>query len=267
MPDSSNGTAYDLVGDRDAAVVVLIHGLGLNRQMWQQFSSKLSRNYRVVAYDLLGHGESRLPRQKPSLKLFADQLRDLLCELDLKASAAIGFSLGGMINRRLAMDYPDLADSLVILNSPHERSPQQQRIIEERVRDTSQGGPEATIEGSLARWLTPNFRISEAATTAKLRSWILDNDPHWYAQCREVLATGVTELIRPNPEIKHPALVMTCENDTGSTPAMSHAIAEEIEGSSVIIVPGLQHLGLMESCEQFLDPIEAFLMRICNRMT
>jgi pimeloyl-ACP methyl ester carboxylesterase len=76
-----------------------------------------------------------------------------------------------------------------------------------------------------------------------------------------VLAAGVTELIRPVPPITHPTLVMTCENDTGSTPAMSHAIASEIAGAETIIVPGLQHLGLLERPELFTGPTKDFLAR------
>ncbi len=262
MPESSNGTSYDLVGSPGNPVVVLIHGLGVNRKMWQEFSTALSQNYRVLSYDLYGHGESQFPSNRPSLKLFSDQLAGLLGELELKASSLIGFSLGGMINRKFVMDYPDLVQSLVILNSPHERSPEQQRIMEERVQDTSQGGPEATIETSLARWFTPEFRLVQVTTVEKVRSWILNNDPLWYTQCREVLAFGVLELIRPQPPIVLPTLVMTCENDSGSTPEMSHGIAREIKGASVIVVPKLQHLGLMESCELFLDPIKSFLSQI-----
>ena len=72
-----------------------------------------------------------------------------------------------------------------------------------------------------------------------------------YAAHRRVLAEGVRELIRPDPPLTHPALVMTCENDSGSTPAMSRRSPAEIDGADVVIVPGLQHLGLIERPELF----------------
>jgi hypothetical protein len=55
---------------------------------------------------------------------------------------------------------------------------------------------------------------------------------------------------------------MTCENDTGSTPNMAHAIADEIKGAETIIVPQLQHLGLMEQPSLFTDPTIEFLNRV-----
>jgi pimeloyl-ACP methyl ester carboxylesterase len=74
-----------------------------------------------------------------------------------------------------------------------------------------------------------------------------------------VLAAGVTELIRPAIPVNKPTLVMTCEHDSGSTPAMSHAIASEIPGAQTIIVPTLQHLGLIEQPSLFTGPIRSFL--------
>ena len=76
------------------------------------------------------------------------------------------------------------------------------------------------------------------------------------------LAQGVPELIRPEPPIRAPALVMTAENDSGSTPAMSHAITAELPcAEPTRIVPALQHLGLMEDPAAFAAPTLTFLQR------
>jgi pimeloyl-ACP methyl ester carboxylesterase len=77
-----------------------------------------------------------------------------------------------------------------------------------------------------------------------------------------VLANGVVELIAPAPPVAAPTLVITCENDSGSTPKMSHDIAAEIAGAQTIIVPQLQHLGLMEDAQAFTTPIVKFLREV-----
>lgn len=264
MPLSANGTAYDLTGQSNDPVIVLIHGLGVNRQMWRDYVPVLAERYRVLTYDLLSHGESSAAPIKPSLKLFADQLDNLLDELQINQCVVIGFSLGGMINRRFAMDYPHRLSALVILNSPHERDPEEQRIIEKRVADTAEGGPRGTLEASLARWFTPEFRSARPNVITEVGDWILSNDPVTYTQCREVLAKGVLDLIRPQPPITSPTLVMTCENDSGSTPSMSYAIASEIASAQTVIIPHLQHLGPMENPRAFIDSIERFLNGLCN---
>ena len=79
-----------------------------------------------------------------------------------------------------------------------------------------------------------------------------------------MLAFGVVELIRPEPPTRHPALVMPCENDSGSSPAMSRAIASEIEGAEVIIVPVLQHMGLSEKPSIFINALTGFMEQLTN---
>ncbi len=265
LPESTqidaHGTAYQRLGEADAKDVVLIHGIGLDRYIWKCFLSPLTSCYRVLSYDLSGHGRSRAPQTEPTLSVYSKQLKALLDELEIKRCAIIGFSLGGMINRRFTLDFPECVQALVILNSPHQRTPGQQRLIEQRASDTAQGGPGATIEATMERWFTQAYRHANPGAVQQVRECVLGNDPVSYAQCRQVLATGVLELISPAPAIEAPALVMTCEHDSGSTPAMAHAIANEIAGSEVRIVPKLRHLGLLEDPQAFVEPIMGFLRR------
>lgn len=265
MAISDAGTAYDLIGREGAPVVVLIHGLGLTRgSTWGEIAPLLAADFRVLSYDLLGHGETRAPQMPVDLTALSDQLVMLLNELRIETAALVGFSLGGMINRRCAMDHPERVSALVILNSPHDRGEDQQRLVEERACATAAGGPEAGIDVTLARWFTEAFRTTRAERVAAVRDVVLANDPAIYAAHRQVLATGVTELIAPSPAILKPMLVMTCAHDTGSTPAMSHAIAAETSGAETIIVPELQHLGLIEQPDLFARPVHGFLDRVLN---
>jgi pimeloyl-ACP methyl ester carboxylesterase len=99
---STNGTVYEISGPVDAPVLVFVHGLGLNRQVWEGYISRFAQRYRVLNYDLFGHGESPAPPGMPSLTMFSEQLLALLDELSIDRCSIIGFSLGGMINRRFA---------------------------------------------------------------------------------------------------------------------------------------------------------------------
>ena len=256
---SSNGTVYEISGPIDAPVLVFIHGLGLNRQVWENYVSRFAQRYRVLNYDLFGHGESPPPPGMPSLTMFSEQLLALLDELAIDRCSIIGFSLGGMINRRFAMDHGRRLQSLVILNSPHEREPEAQQLVEQRALDSAAGGPGATLDATIERWFTPDFIAANPDYIARVRDWVLANDPDSYASCRKVLAFGVIELIRPQPPIQHPTLIITCEKDSGSTPAMSQAIAGEIAGGQVVVVPQLQHMGLVENPSFFINAIAEFL--------
>ncbi|MEM0943528.1 MAG: alpha/beta fold hydrolase, partial [Pseudomonadota bacterium] len=235
MLRAPDGTVYEVAGSEEAPAVLLIHGLGLTRATWDGIIPYL-QGFRVISYDLVGHGESAPPAEAPSLALFARQVVGLLDHLEISRAALVGFSLGGMINRRVAIDAPGRVSALAILNSPHDRGVAAQAAVEARARD-SVGGAAATIEATLARWFTPSFHTEHADIVSEIREGVLANPPETYGQCRWVLAHGVRELIRPTPPISHPTLVMTAEHDTGSTPAMARAIAAEIDGAETVIIP------------------------------
>lgn len=254
-----DGTAYALSGPEGRPVVALIHGLGLCVGVFDGMLAALEAEYRVLSYDLYGHGQSAPPPSEASLTVYSDQLAGLLDHLGIASAHVVGFSIGGMINRRFALDHGDKLASLVILNSPHDRGNAAQAAVEARAKSVRDQGAFSTFDAALKRWFTPECLESGHAAPALVREWRGLVDGESYAQAAWVLAHGVRELIAPQPPVAARSLVMTCENDSGSTPAMSVAIGAEIAGAEVQIVPDLQHLGLMERPDLFAGPILKFL--------
>lgn len=254
-----DGTSYDLTGPAQAPVLALVHGLGLCRHVWDEILADFA-GYRVLNYDLYGHGQSAPPPRTASLGVYSDQLAGLLDHLGIARATVIGFSIGGMINRRFALDHAARLDALVILNSPHDRGAEAQEMVEARAAKVREQGAMATMDDALKRWFTPDH-LETGNGPARVRDWRGEVDPESYAQAAWVLAHGVRELIAPDPAITAPTLVMTCENDTGSTPQMTHDIAAEITGAEAWVVPRLQHLGLMEDPRAFSGPITDYLER------
>ncbi|MEM6375032.1 MAG: alpha/beta fold hydrolase [Pseudomonadota bacterium] len=259
MPRTKTGTFWQRDGRRDGPGVVLIHGLGLNLHLWAQMRRALDDRYDVISYDLFGHGQSAPAPARPSLAVFSDQLAGLLDEFAMARAAIIGFSLGGMITRRFAQDYPDRASALVILNSAHRRSDAAQRAIEARVDQARRDGPAATVEAALERWFTDRFRAGNPAMMAQVRNWILANDPEIYPQNYEVLAKGVAEITEPGRSLDHPALVMTAQEDWGNSPEMTRAIAAAMPRAKALILPQLRHMALAEDPEAVNAPVRQFL--------
>lgn len=254
-PDSSGP---DSLGADKAPCIALIHGLGLCRKIWDPMIADFSKEYRVLNYDLYGHGRSTPPPATASLTVYADQLASLMEHTGIDKAAVVGFSIGGMINRRFAMNYASRVSSLVILNSPHDRGEAAQQQVEDRAGKVRDQGAMATLDDALKRWFTADY-LSDGTGVDPVRQWRSEVDAESYAQAAWVLAHGVRELIRPYPAIQCPTLVMTCENDSGSTPKMSTDIAAEIDGAQLSIVPRLQHLGLMQNPALFSKSILDFL--------
>jgi len=250
-------TAWELHGSGPA--VVLIHGFGLNRAMWRWQLPALTPHFSVLTYDLLGHGESARPTGTPDLSMFSHQLQGLMERCGVERAALVGFSLGGMIARRFALDHPDRVAALAILNSPHDRSPAEREAVRQRVRQTEEQGPSANVEPALERWFTPAFRAGAPATIALVREWITRNDPAVYPQIHRVLAEGDAEIAQGLERIACPTLVMTGEDDPGNTPAMARAMAGLIPGARLAVLPGLRHMALVEAPAAVNGPLAAFL--------
>ncbi len=255
-PDSGE-TAWERHGS--GPPVVLIHGFGLNRAMWQWTLPALTPHFSVLTYDLLGHGESASPHGTPGLAMFSRQLLGLMDRCGIERAAIVGFSLGGMIARRVALDHGDRVSALAILNSPHDRSPAEREAVRARVHQTEAQGPSANVEPALERWFTPAFRAEAPETITLVRAWITGNDPAVYPQIYRVLTEGDAELVQGLEQIACPTLVMTGEDDPGNTPAMARAMAGSIPGARLAILPSLRHMALAEAPQAVNTPLCAFL--------
>jgi pimeloyl-ACP methyl ester carboxylesterase len=110
----------DRVAYRDEGageVLLLIHGMGGSSRSWRAIVPKLSKKYRVIAPDLLGHGQSDKPRGDYSLGAFAVWLRDLLDALDIPKVTVIGHSLGGGVAMQFAHQHREYCRRLVLVSS------------------------------------------------------------------------------------------------------------------------------------------------------
>ena len=107
--------AYRMAGE--GPTLLLVHGLAGSSRTWRSVMPSLAKECRVIAPDLLGHGESATPATDYSLGGFAAMLRDLLAALEIDRVTVVGQSLGGGIAMQLAYQHPELAERLVLVNS------------------------------------------------------------------------------------------------------------------------------------------------------
>ncbi|MGO4445287.1 alpha/beta fold hydrolase [Mycobacterium sp. 2YAF39] len=110
----------DRVAYRDEGrgeVVLLIHGIGGSSSTWSAVIPLLAKKYRVIAPDLLGHGQSDKPRGDYSVGALAVVLRDLLDELGITRVTVVGHSLGGGIAMQFAHQHRQYCDRIVLVSS------------------------------------------------------------------------------------------------------------------------------------------------------
>jgi 3-oxoadipate enol-lactonase len=107
---------YKITGEGEP--LLFIHGLGSSMRSWQMQVPVFSSHYKVITFDLRGHGRSDKPLERYSISMFAADTAELMKSLGITSAHVVGFSLGGMVGFQLCLDAPDMVKSLVVVNSP-----------------------------------------------------------------------------------------------------------------------------------------------------
>lgn len=253
------GTSYLTTGQGHP--VVLIHGVGLNKEMWGGQIVGLAPHFQVIAYDMLGHGASPRPRSDTVLADYARQLKELLDHLQLPRATIIGFSMGGLVARAFALLYPESLEGLVILNSVFNRSAEQRAGVIERTQQAAEHGPDANAEAALTRWFSREYRAANPAQIAAIQKVLAGNDPQGYLTTYALFATQDMYRAEDLGSIRVPSLIATGELDPGSTPEMARELAERIPGAQLVILKEQRHMMPVESPRLVNRMLLDFLLR------
>jgi pimeloyl-ACP methyl ester carboxylesterase len=97
--------------------VVLIHGMVNSSRHWEAVAMRLAGSHRVIAPDLIGHGDSATPRGDYSLGAHAASIRDLLATLGVERATIVGHSLGGGVAMQFFYQFPQRTERLVLVSS------------------------------------------------------------------------------------------------------------------------------------------------------
>ena len=234
--------------------IVFIHGVGLTHEIWQP-QLEYFKNYTTLSYDILGHGETPLNITNISFDDFSEQLLSLINELKFDKIHLIGFSIGSLIARNFAIKHGNLLQSLTLLGSIYKRSAEQQKIVDDRF--------------SLAK---KNFKLSRQALTRWFTDEYLEENPNTYEKISSILEKNNMEnflkiyelfVLHKNNEnfkdIKVNTLVMTGENDIGSTVDMSKKLSEVINNSQLKVIKGGKHLCGIECSDDVNLTIKNFI--------
>ena len=259
----ATSTVYDVLGNGPA--VVMVHGLGLNRRMWQWQREALQSEFSVIQYDLLGHGESPKPPGPYLMHHMILQIDELLDELGIAECAIVGFSLGGLIAQAYALAQPQKVSALAILHSAHARTEAQRDGIMERVRQAETDGPAATVDDALRRWFTESYAKANPERLALVRKWVTANDPTVYPALYRLLAEADIGLEETIADIRCPTLVVTGEEDYGNSPEMAERMAAIMPNARAEVLPGLRHLALAEDPQAMNALLLPFLIEHLRR--
>ena len=254
-----HGTAFEIAGS--GPPVVLLHGVGLNQSIWAGQVTALKSEYQVITYDLLGHGHSALASASASLDDWVDQLDSVVSDLELQEFALVGFSFGGLIAQSYAAKHPNRIVKLVLMSTVYDRSEEQKASVLSRLEIVKREGPHATIPTALSRWFSPQFAESHPDVMDRYVGMLGENDATSFLSAYTCFATVDRDLVGVLAKFNRPALIMTGELDTGSTPDMARNLAGMIPGAGCSIIAGGRHMMPVEMPDEVNSVLRRFLKK------
>tara|TARA_B100001013_G_scaffold160129_1_gene95647 strand:+ start:3 stop:776 length:774 start_codon:yes stop_codon:yes gene_type:complete len=239
--DSKN--TFYLLNQKKDAPIVLVHGVGLNHTIWEPQIDAFDNS--VLAYDILGHGKTPLNNDNISFDNFSNQLINLIDELKMKKIHLIGFSIGSLIARNFASKFNDRLESLTLLCSIFNRTEKQQQIVKDRFELVKKS--KSLSKQALKRWFTDDYLEKNPNTYNKISSILEQNNMENFLKVYELFINHKDNEKFEN--IKTKTLVMTGEEDIGSTPEMSENLSKVINNSKVKIISKGKHLCSIECAD------------------
>jgi flavin reductase (DIM6/NTAB) family NADH-FMN oxidoreductase RutF/pimeloyl-ACP methyl ester carboxylesterase len=222
--------------------VVLVHGVGVRKSFWAPQMDALGERFDVIAYDMLGHGESSLPLPDARLNDYARQLLALVDRLGILRCHLVGHSMGASVALEFALSHPDRVRSLVAMNAVYCRTPEQRAAVEARAVALDEQRKPQDWDSTIARWFGQPPPERWIAAAAAVRALLSDVDPAGYARTYRVFAAADTAHRDRLPTLVVPALFLTGEHDPNSTAVMSEAMARLVPKGRAQVIPGERHM-------------------------
>ena len=245
--------------------VVLIHGLSETRHVWSRQVAFLQSCMNVLTYDVRGFGSSPTGTADGTVRQLADDLAQLLSAFAAGPAWLVGFSMGGVISQRFALDFPELTKGLVLVASSCAVGRGGQEFFRQRIEAVEAGGLEslAKTNDSDARgcfWTENEELIGEYN---RLRTGAVGDPLGYLNACHAMLGIAAEPLTGQIAAIRHPTLVISGEHDPYCPPKASAMISEAISGAELVVIDNVGH------CLQFeaSDTLNQYILDFASTQT
>lgn len=257
-----NGVRLSFIDEGQGQTILFVHGFPLSRAIWQPQIEAFVQNYRVIAPDLRGHGESSAPAGVYAMETFAEDLQALVEERKCGPVVLVGHSMGGYISFAFYRKFPQSVRALVLFCTRAIADSAEGKIARENLAQRAEPEGAAVV----AEQMLPKIFASATATAR----------PALVESIRTVmLATSINGLTgslrgmaaRPSaldllPHITVPTLVIAGESDLIVPASESAAMAKAIPHAQLAIIPRAGHLASLENPDAVLANLREFTAKI-----
>lgn len=256
---NNHTVSYIDEGSAYAPTIIFIHGFPFNKSMWSKQVNLLKDKYRVIAYDVRGHGNSDTGIEDFSIELFVNDLIGLMDVLKIDKTILCGLSMGGYIALNAIENHTQrfsrliLCDTNCLADSPESKEKRMKAI--ENIR---KDGVEKYSDDSLKNLFAPNSIKTLPMEVAAIREMIVNTSIQ--SLCNTLIAISKRkETCTSLNDIKIPTLILVGKEDVLTPPDVASAIHEKIEGSDIHIIDHAGHLSNIENSKEFNDRLIEFL--------
>jgi 3-oxoadipate enol-lactonase len=238
-------------GPDDAPALVLINSLGSTLAMWEPQIEDLAGRFRVVRFDLRGHGRSPVPPGPYALDDLGADVIALLDRLSIPRAHVAGVSLGGMTTMWLATNAPERVDRIVLCCTSAKLGPPS--MWRDRAALVREQGTAAVADAVVARWVSPLWAAAHPEEYRRLREMIASTPAEGYAGC--CAAIEVMDQEASIAAITAPTLVIAGADDPSTPPDHGARIAGRIPGARMAVIPQAMHLANIEQAARVTERI------------
>ncbi len=248
--------SYDDAGEGDP--VVFVHGFPHHRKLWAPQLRALSGQYRAIALDLPGFGESDMP-ERFTIETWADGLARFLDAIEIQRAVIAGLSMGGYITLAFWRLHRDRVTALVLADTragaDTEEGKQKRRETIELAR---REGPTAVARAMLPGMVGKSTREREPSVVATMRAMLES------ASVDSIVGASEAMMNRPDATaslatIDVPTLIIVGDEDVLTPPKESRAMHTAIADSRLEIIPGAGHVSNVERPAAFNQVLSEFL--------
>jgi len=258
----SNWIAFQIAGD-EGLPVIFLHGIGGDAESWRLQLDGFSSQYRAIAWDMPGYGDSA-PIAEMTFPALVEAVSVLLDRLSVTRAHLVGHSLGGMIAQAFALAHPERLRSLTLAATSAafgkrvDGEPDlawRDRFIEQRLGALDRGASMAELAPKLVRGL-----IGDEPDPKGLEQAILSMAavPETGYRAAVHCLTGFDQEAVLS-DIRTPTLLIAGEKDPVAPPRVMQHMAEAMPDARLETLKGSGHLVHLERPESFNDRLADFL--------
>jgi pimeloyl-ACP methyl ester carboxylesterase len=242
--------------------LLLIGGLGFGGWIWHRQVSFFSQSFKTITFDNRGSGLSDKPDENYTIEMLTSDTIGLLDSLRIQRANIVGVSLGGLIAQKLALDYPNRVETLVLCSTvfggPNVVLPPME-VLQFMAQPAE--GPEERFAKGLRYSFSSDFISQEKEEIEFIRKKMSEPRQPDSAYRRQVMAPLGFNVEARLMEIKIPTLIVAGSEDKAVPVANAQRLAARIAHSQLHILEGSGHLCFIEASEKFNQLVMEFLLK------